>query len=235
MTNKIYTSDIVTAMEPQPVYYPPLRPLTEQRYLHTAEAGAFVPLLQSAVTGVLFGLIALTILIWQNVADWPVYSILIWLGSTAFTWLSLQRHWLTLTSLERATGIDINQDGVIGDVVESPSHVVRVDLRATTPDGNYQATRTILPIDENALCILADGLLSGKSLSEREWTGYDRPLSVSTFRDLRQVLIERKWIEQVNSKDTRQGYRLTRPGKAVMKHFAAMYSPALPVDSEFVQ
>lgn len=241
--NRIYTSDIEQAMYPQAGYYPkyqPPNPVQAQKYLHTPEAGAVVPLLQASVTGLLFGLIAVTLLIWQNVNDWPVYAILVWLGSTSVTWLSLQKHWMSLTTIERFTGIDINQDGVVGDVVEtSPAHVVRVDLRQDTDDG-YKVTKAELPIDESALCVLAGGLMTGRPLSEREWCGTGKPLSSLTYRNLIKHMVNRQLIEQVNPKDTRQGYKLTRVGKAAMSYFAGLSvsfapSPSPLVESEFTQ
>lgn len=82
-----------------------------------------------------------------------------------------------------------------------------------------------LPATRQQLEVLAASLVNGGTFSERRWTGRMRPFSISQFRTLRDVMLERKIIEQANDKDPRQGYVLTLAGRAMMKRF--LPSPTL--------
>jgi len=198
-------------------------PVKEQAYLHTEKAGAVVPLFQAVITGGLIGLIALVIVIWQRVQDGLIYALLIWLIVTALTWLILQKHWFTLTTIERLTGFDLDGDGYTGEpyqVQAPPAHTVRVDLRTTTTDGHYQARRADLPIDEATMIELATGLLAGKPLTEREWAGTGKPLSCDQVRELKRVFKANGILELVNPSAPKQGDKLTKAGVATMRYFA---------------
>lgn len=201
----------------------PMQPQTisAQEYLHTHQAGALVPLSQAAITGGLFSLFVLTVLLWQRVQDAWIYSLLLFTLTTAVTWVLLQGHWFSLTRLETLTGRDINGDGQIGD--EKPqviNHTVKIDLRKTTESGYTQVDKLTLPMSESQLATLAAGLLAGRSLSEREWAGAGLLFSVPQFREIKTELLRRGVIRPSSPKDLRQGFVLTRAGKALMEHFA---------------
>jgi hypothetical protein len=104
--------------------------------------------------------------------------------------------------------------------------VVRVDLRTITEEGNYQARRAELPVNRGTLSILAMGLLAGRPFTERVWAGRGNPLSCGQVRTLRVMFQKLGVLEPVNAFEPRQGYRLTRAGRAFMKYYAN--SPTLP-------
>lgn len=196
--------------------------MNNKSHLHTQQAGATLPLLQAVITGGLVGLIVLVLTLWQRVRDGLIYALLAWLTVSCITWLVLQYHWYSLTAIERFTGVDIDQDGYIGEPVQEPAslrHVVTVDIRQKNEGGFDQIKTATLPFSEQDMRLLATGLLAGKSFSEREWTGAGKLLSVGQFREARAEMIRRGMLELVNSKDVRQGYRLTKAGAAVMRHF----------------
>jgi hypothetical protein len=196
--------------------------IKEQEYLHTAIAGAVLPFIQSLITGLLLGLIVLVVTLWKGFNDWLVYSLLTWLIVTALTWLTLQRHWWSLTAIERFTGWDINHDGIIGDDPQPASrHSVLVDVSQKNAGGFDRIDTARLPFSEDNITALAVGLLAGRPFTEREWTGAGRPLSVGQFREARTEMQKRGLIEQVNPKAPQQGYKLTYAGGAVMRHFAS--------------
>jgi len=202
------------------------RDLSKSKHLETVEAGVLIPLQQAGITGLFVGLICLVSTVYFAVDDWPIISLLSWLVSTFLVWLILQKRWLSLTAVEKWTGQDLNHDGVIGDPeqTESPRHTVTVELVTAQPNGCNTKTLARLPVSEYDLSLVAGGLLAGRPFSERQWTGQGKPLSVNQFRDLRDEMSKRGIVEQANPKDPRQGYKLTKAGQAVMRHF----SPTLP-------
>lgn len=106
------------------------------------------------------------------------------------------------------------------------SYVVNVDLRVIDDGGYYAVKKAELPIDKGTLSVLAKSLLAGRPFTEREWAGRGRPLSCRQVRQLRKMFRWLGILELVNPFEPRQGYRLTRAGKAFMKYFSE--SPALP-------
>lgn len=198
----------------------------EAKYLHTPEAGVFVPLLQATITGLLFALAVLVVVLWQHVTDGYIFALLTWIGITLLCWMLLQRHWWTLTAIERYTGMDLNQDGVIGDPAPGPEkHTVDISLWDKKPGGFDQVDIVTLPFDENELATLAAGLQAGKPFTEREWCGSGKPLSSGQFRTARAEMLKRGMIELSSPKDPRRGYRLTRPGMAAIRYFAPPTPP----------
>lgn len=194
----------------------------DTKHLETVETAVLIPLIQSAITGAFAGLLVVVCGLYLGWRDWFIVSVVSWLGVTFGAWLLLHRRWLVLTA-ERLTGYDINQDGAIGEPGEPArdvSHQVRVDMVSGGPNGAERRTVARLPVDEITLSLLAVGLLAGRPFSERHWTGAGRPLSVNQFRELRDEMKARGIIEPVSVKDTRQGYKLTAAGRAVMRHFS---------------
>lgn len=214
----------------------PIEPqmVSAQEYLHTHTAGATVPLFQAVITGALFALFLLVLLLWQRVRDGGIYALLVFCFVTAVTWIMLQGHWFSLTKLEKLTGRDINGDGMVGDSNQvTTNHTVKVDLRKITQDGYTHVERLTLPVTESELATLAAGLLAGRSLTEREWAGPGKLFSINQFREIRGELLKRGVVRPSNPKDLRQGFTVTRAGMALMHHFAAMsenpYSPTTEV------
>jgi hypothetical protein len=191
--------------------------------LESIEAGITIPLMQSAITGAFVGVLCAVCGLYFAWREWFIITVFAWLGSTFAGWLYLHRRWLFLTA-ERFAGRDFDGDGVIGSepgfVSDPEPRFVRVDISQPGLNGSEHVTVARLPVPEQDLSLLAVGLLAGRPFSERLWTGKGRPLSVSQFRALRDEMHARGIIEPVSVKDVRQGYKLTRAGVAVMRHFS---------------
>lgn len=77
-----------------------------------------------------------------------------------------------------------------------------------------------LPATPSQLEKLATALIErGDSFSQRRWTGRGQPFSIASFNALRDEMTKRGMLYQINEKDPRQGYGLTRFGVNVMKRF----------------
>jgi hypothetical protein len=206
----------------------------EQAYLHTAQAGATLPLIQSTITGFLLGLAAFFVALKLRAEDAWFYGLITWLVVQVITWLILQWHWFSLTKLEKLTGFDLNGDGVLGDqsrdIPQAVAKTVQVNVRETTNDGHLRVTVARFPIDEARLAQLAQGLLAGTPFAERFWTGSGKLLALSEFREMRTEMLKRGMLEQVNPKTPARGYRLSRAGRAAMRELASMmddrYAPS---------
>ena len=115
---------------------------------------------------------------------------------------------------------------VASEVVRQPVPVVPalperagVSVEVVQPDqGRMQFLD--LPGGPDELAELARGVLSGRTLSESEWSGGGRPYSKSEFRELRSQLIERGLASWRNERAPSQGVRLTRVGQHVFRKLA---------------
>jgi hypothetical protein len=189
-----------------------------RQHLHTLTAGAWLPFMQASMGGfITFMVIGICGSVWRMRSPWSwgaVFGSLVW----GFAWMALSRHWFSLTSLEQVTGIDLNRDGFIGTPPAAPVQDRTVHVRLSeTSKGNLHETRFDLPATFEQLHALADGLMRGNTLSERNWTGAGRPFSINEFRVLRTEMYKRGLIGLSSPKDGRQGYELTRAGMAVMR------------------
>lgn len=185
----------------------------DKRYLHTLEAGAWLPGMQSFISGFVIGLITLALAYIVRVRSPWVFAIITGGLSWVACWFALQYHWLDLTRLEGLTGLDLNRDGLVG--MDPPEPVtVRVRVEKIKDNNSYQEIIYNLPGTLTQLTELARGLLlDDLPLSERCWTGSGRPFSVLSFRNLRSELIRRGLVELANEKDARQGFILTDDGR----------------------
>jgi hypothetical protein len=209
----------------------------DKRYLHTLTAGAWLPMVQSGITGTLV-LVVLVVLgyYWRWRSPWTVATViglLAWVGS----WVLLQSHWFRLTDLERLTGLDFNRDGRIGEadsLAPSPlSQTQRISLTVFEgrADGSLSGNSVSydLPCTLEQLQELAAGLIEdGLPFAERTWCGAGLPFSVEGFRELRAELMRRGLVALVNGKDARQGYNLTVKGEDIFREVLA----GLPLPAE---
>jgi len=206
---------------------PPTPRPAEREYLHTLQAGAWLPFLQASITGVIIGLcvagLAYALRARHPLTPGLVAGLLAW----AATWLWLQRHWYTLT-LEAIVNRDLDGDGVIGVRQEPPEPPeVRVRVSMVKENGHYQESIYHLPATLEQMRALAEGLLvSGVPFTERRWTGPGKPFSTGEFRALRAELIKRGLIMPASEKDARQGFVLTQVGEQVLRGFLLEEPPS---------
>ena len=193
----------------------------DRQYLHTFLVGAMLPLVQAVITAVMAGIGTLTVLLLFDAMDVWKPALVVSAITCVLTWLYLQRRWLTLTSLEKLTGLDLNNDKQIGEPVKAPQ-VVRIQVDRLEHGHIRQMILGDLPVSKENLRILANGLLMGRPFSEREWTGTGKPFSSGadgTFRPLRSAMLKHELLEMRSGKDNRVGFDLTDSGWALMEKF----------------
>lgn len=196
-------------------------------FLHTAQAGAILPFLQSTMTGFLSGMVAFLMLLKFRVMalDALFYGAMVWLVVQAVCWLVLQLHWFNLTKLEKLTGLDLNRDGAIGEEpAHETRHTVRVDIQEVAAGGHLRVTTARFAVPEWKMVELANGLMSGTPFSEKAWTGSNGVFSKNEFRVLRDEMLKRRLIRPASQKSASQGYVLTLSGIAAMRNLAG-HSP----------
>lgn len=205
----------------------PSKHVSAQAYLHTAQAGAFVPLVQALITGALMGLTVFGVAIKLRVIDAWFYALVATGLVTTATWILLGMHWYKLTNidyLEKITGLDLNRDGKIGGgderAAKEVERTIKINLQEVTPEGHLRVSIARFPLDPDTMSMLATALLGGLPFTERHWTGAGKPLSLAQFREIRAEMIARGMLEPANPKAPQQGYRLTRAGAAAMRSFA---------------
>jgi hypothetical protein len=200
---------------------------TGRAYLHNMTAGAWLPLMQSVISGLVAGVAVLAVGLagrWRSPwADAGIVAALV----VGLSWLVMARHWLSLTALERLTGLDLNHDGRVGEPEEQETQptrepdFVRVQVDHVTAAGHVGESQIFnLPATREQLAALAAGVLrDGLTFSERVWTGQGKPFSVDGWRSLRSEFIKRGLLALVSAKDPRQGYVLTLAGRHVLESF----------------
>lgn len=99
---------------------------------------------------------------------------------------------------------------------------VRVEIRG---DEGRSMDYLNLGIDRNRLEQLAQGLVAGKKLDVRTWTGRGGLFSGSEFTTLRTELISRGIVRWNSDRDSRGGVSLTAKGQAIFRALAALPSP----------
>ena len=159
------------------------------------------------VTFVGVGLIAIG---WELPIRWPlVVAGFVTLAVMVWWLLALARDQL-LWTVETITGIDVNQDGVVGE----PK---RISIEVANPD-NRSLKYLHLPVEEKALRQLCVGLIvQQRPFSEAEWTGRGRPFSRAQFRDIRARLLEANVITWKDARHKTQGVEFTAWGRTVMR------------------
>lgn len=216
MNNKFQQTGPVVQPVPTPAY-------SDKQFLHKVESAVILPLWQAVITSI-FGMLGAGVVLYLFDAIDYVKPILV-TGAVVLvlTWLYLQRRWLNLTMLETHLRMDINGDGVVGKKTEKKETVVWINEQKDNT--HFSSDRKSLPIDDEELVMLADGLINrGRRFSRREWTPKEKGFSDTDWRALQADCIKFHLVEKVGT-----NFELTRAGRALMKHYATL-SPTPVMD-----
>lgn len=200
---------------------------SEKQFLHTYTAGAMLPLTQASITAALVfvGSFVLAYFVFDALDPLKpsaILAVIAWIG----TWLTRQNLWVHLATFERITGIDVNNDGVIGDPTspQTPRRdpiVVRVD---EVSNGHYRSNTHEFPdwLTDDQLTQFANGVINlHRPVSRREWTVRSRLFSDNEYRDLQSFMVKHGMLEQSSDRSANGGFTLTPAGLAVMKQYAS--------------
>lgn len=192
---------------------------TGREYLHTMAAGAWLPVVQSLVTGVIVFVIVIVIGLAARWRDPLTVAAVIGCIAWGLAWWSHVSHWFTLTRLSPDNEIDPGEEPDSNSSLTSQPPTVKVIVSELGADGNEsgQTHYWRFTATPSQLVELAKGLLEeNQPFTERAWTGAGRPFSVNGFRELRGEFIKRGLICLASQKDQRQGYTLTLAGRHVL-------------------
>ena len=183
-----------------------------------------VPVLQSLTTGALVaGLVIF--LMGELTPAWEVNRLKVWAGLalaiSCCVWVFLLRDTRKLLrQIENLTGLDLNQDGQIGD--QGPR---RLEVHVKDGKGHTRIVESEwLGIDDARLIAFSVGMNNGRGLSEGTW-GKDRaifPEGINSFRAFRGKLEEAGLIALINPKASNLGYEVTASGRAFFRRIAAL-------------
>lgn len=212
----------------------PARDTTE--FLHRYTAGALLQFVQSFITGVLtFVTVYAIALIVFNAIDPYKPALLLGVITLLGTWIMRQRLWITLATqaLEHATGIDINNDGVIGAPVEDDPQVqrIRIELSKIGTNGHYSRSGFELPkgvTNEHLAGMAHDLFILGKSFAETELSGTGK-ISLPKFRQLRAVMERQGLCEKIGAASNAP-FELTDIGEEWFRNY--LPSPALAMEDQ---
>ena len=191
----------------------------DRKYLHSASVAVGVPILQAVATGIILALLALVLsIVFHAPRPWAWCGV-VFVLSMAGTWLGAIRRWHSLTTFP--------------EIQESPLTPRReylsqpygeLTVRLVENNGQHE-TIARLPASMTQLQELSYGLLAGLPFSERVWSGGGKLFSLNQFRLLRSELLKRGCLTVNSGRDTRQGFQLSRPGLALMRHLSPTPPP----------
>jgi cell division protein FtsW (lipid II flippase) len=186
--------------------------------------GVIVPLLQTVITGVLFGVAVAVVLAVAGVEWWYKAGGVAVVVVMLLSWLAYRHEWRY--RLEAVLGIDLNNDGQIGapmppPVVELPPLKVEI-----YDDGGRHAQFIDLP-SANKLPLLAREITEGRrQFSQVAWVN-SGIFTRGEYDELIAALIKAGLCQWKNAEHHNAGVLLTRAGRHVFKRLAAgIYSPA---------
>lgn len=172
----------------------------------------FVPLGQALVSGVILGLaigaIGWLAWDWDLLIGWAVATIC----GVGVSWLiALNASRGTLWRIERATGLDLDQDGAVGQP-EPEAHPLVVNgyqsRHAQAQDARDEAEERL----RRELSDFVRACGSGDTSMRR----FEKHMSREQYQRFRDVLIKSGWARWKNPRDMRQGWELTAPASEVL-------------------
>lgn len=186
-----------------------------------------VPFLQAIITGALAGIAGGVVcaVIGFDFSPWAA-GFSTWAVVTLGAWLSFRGRWQMV--IERALGVDLNHDGVIGEPEPTPApepESIRVEL---LQEGGRRGDFIDLP-HADRLPALASGLLEGRQFSQTVWTGAGRLYSRAEFEAVRGEMLRRGLCRWKNPQAPAQGVELTPAGRAVLRRLSGKDNPS-PTD-----
>lgn len=190
------------------------------KYLHTVEAGAWLPTLQMIITGIVAGIATLVVLWVLNVLDpWKpalIVTVITWLAG----WVLLQFHWFRLTEVERLERLlktDLNGDGLVGK--QKPTYT-RVTVYRQEGGRIKSSVSADIPLSPSELEQLAKALIiRGMSFSETVFLAEPRfipGMTAPRFRQLQDIMEKRGLIVLKKPPHKNQGYKLSEDGEALL-------------------
>ncbi|MBI5950186.1 MAG: hypothetical protein HY865_00900 [Chloroflexi bacterium] len=209
----------------------------ERQYLHTMVAGALLPFAQASITALVIavGVWVIAFFIFDMMDSYKSFIV-----SFALTWvfvfLRLQRHWLSLTTIERIMQRDINNDGVIGEApkVEAKPRRIVIQLDQVKENGHYQpgdiSSRIEFPGTSEQLEAFAQGMVNGMPITDRAWSGDGKLYTGQEWREMKAEMFKKHGdreplIEYVNPENKKHGIRLTATGRKFFEEVIADNSP----------
>jgi hypothetical protein len=192
-----------------------VQPIVEPKFnLHTPTAAVGIPIGQALAAGLLAGFTFLAVAL-------VISSPTVWSGALLCTILVIdivftisQWRWFVLTA-EKITGVDINQDGQVGEEEE----VTRIDITQIVDDVNQIAFLKI-PVAPEKFLKLAIGIVNRRlPFTGEEWSGKGKLFSDPQFRKLRAYLITKKYVVQSSAQGPNPGYVFNRNGIAVLRDY----------------
>lgn len=204
-------------------------------FMPSTEANVKVPLLQSLITGAFVGVPVGALVGWVGVAHGPltiwggIWTGLTWgtiaiCGVSFFQWTSRSRDYNELLwRIESVTGMDVNNDEVVG---KPEPRTVRVEVQ----EGRGWKFSE-LPGDEQALYDFAVSV-SRKIVTFSERGAAATDYGVENFRRLREVFIQRHYAEWKDANNHQLGVVLRQSGAAVLAAIAKEPPPGKLADND---
>ena len=188
----------------------------DREYLHSASVAVGVPILQAVATAVILALLALVLsIVFHAPRPWA-WAGVVFVLSLAVTWLGAIRRWHSLTTFPGIQGAPLTPRR---EYLSQP-----IVVRLIESNGQHE-TIARLPASMTQLQELSSGLLAGLPFAERVWAGGGKIFSLNQFRLLRAELLRRGCLTENSGRDHRQGFQLSRPGLALMRHISPTPPP----------
>ena len=182
-------------------------------------AGAWLPVVQSLVTGVIVFVIVIVIGLAARWRDPLTVAGVIGVIAWGLAWFGHVSHWFQLTRLSPGSEIDPGEEPDSNSPLTSQPPTVKVIVSELAANGRLsgESHYWTFPGTPSQLAELSRGLLEeNQPFSEKTWCGAGRPFSLNTFRELRAEFIKRGLVCLASQKDQRQGYILSLAGRHVL-------------------
>lgn len=187
--------------------------------------GVWLPAMQAIITAIGAGLTVAGVLLVKRYPESAIaWGYLATVAVFTLAWLLLLRRWVTVSdSIERAVGVDLDGDGLIGGYPEpAERQSVRVEL---SHDNGRRVEFIELPVSTEKLSEFAAGVLDGRGLTESAWIGSGGIFTRAEFVRLRDELVRRGLLTWCNPHERSRGTELTHAGTAAFRYLAELHSP----------